>query len=101
VTTGIVVGGILLSTDDLLRVVQLAVGSRPHFVTNSGLKIYVHCTWDVLSRAGFAEEGVKGIVSSANGLVTWHLSIRLDAMLKAVQFPTAVSGLDTGLAHMD
>jgi hypothetical protein len=25
----------------------------------------------------------------------------LDAVLKAVKFPAAVSGLDTGLAHMD
>ena len=101
VTTGVVVGSIFLSTDDLLRMVELTVGSGPHFVTNSGLEIDVNGTGNVLSGTSLAEEGVEGIVSSSDGLVTGHLPIGLDAVLKAVKFPAAVSGLDTGLAHMD
>ena len=100
-TTSVVVGGVLLSTDDLFGMVQLTVGSRPHLVTHGGLEINVHGTRDVLSGASLTEKGVESIVSSSNGLVTWHLTIRLDAVLEAVEFPAAVSGLDTGLAHMD
>lgn len=101
VTTSIVVGSILLSTDNLLRVVQLTVGSRPHLVAHGRLKIDVHGTGDVLSGTRLTEEGVEGIVSSSYGLVTGHLTIGLDAVLEAVKFPAAVTGLDTGLAHMD
>ena len=100
-TTSIVVGGILLSTDDLLRVVQLTVGSRPHLVTDSGLKINVNGTGNVLSGTSLTKEGVEGIISSSDGFVAWHLAIGLDAMLKAVELPAAVTGLDTGLAHVD
>jgi hypothetical protein len=35
----------------------------------------------VLSGAGFTEEGVKRIVTTADGFFGWHLSIRLDAVL--------------------
>lgn len=101
VTTGVVVGSILLSTDDLLRVVQLTVGSRPHLVTHGGLEINVHGTGDVLSCASLAEEGVEGVISSADSFVAGHLAIGLDAVLEAVEFPAAVTGLDTGLAHVN
>ena len=76
---------------------KLRVASDAH----GGLEINVHGTRDVLSGASLTEKGVESIVSSSNGLVTWHLAIRLDAVLEAVEFPAAVSGLDTGLAHMD
>ena len=45
----------------------------------------------------FTEEGVEGVVSSTDGLVGWHLAIRLDAMLQAVQLPASITDLDTGL----
>lgn len=47
--TSIVVGSILLSTNNLLRVVQLTVRSAPYFVAHGGLQIHVHGTGDVLS----------------------------------------------------
>jgi len=40
VSSGIVVGSILLAGDQLLRVEELAVGSGPHFIDHSGLKIH-------------------------------------------------------------
>jgi len=101
VTTGVVVGGILLSGDDLLRVVELPVGSGPDLVTDGRLKVDVDSTGDVLSSTSLGEEGVEGIVSSADSLVGRHLAVRLDSVLEAVKLPAAVSGLDTGLSHMD
>jgi len=99
-STSVVVRGILLSTDDLLGVVKLTVSTCSDLVANSRFQIDVYCAWDVFSIAGFAEEGVEGIISST-GLIGSHLTIGLDAVLKAVQLPAAVTGLDTGLAHMD
>lgn len=55
----------------------------------------------MFSCTSFAEEGVEGIVSSSNGLITWHLAIRLDTMLKTVQFPASITDLDTGLSNVD
>jgi hypothetical protein len=101
VTTGVVVGGILLSGDDLLRVVELTVGSGADLVTHGGLEVDVDGTGDVLSGTSLGEEGVEGVVAATDGLVGGHLAVRLDAVLEAVKLPAAVTGLDTGLAHMD
>ncbi|GAA4642816.1 hypothetical protein GCM10023197_08520 [Gordonia humi] len=55
----------------------------------------------MLASSGFTEEGVEGIISSTNGLVTRHLAIRLDAMLKAVKLPAGIANLDTSLTDVD
>jgi hypothetical protein len=47
------------------------------------------------------KEGVEGVISTSDGLVTWHLTIRLDAVLQAVQLPAGIAHLDSGLADMD
>jgi len=49
VSSGEVVGCVLLSGDELLWVLQLSVGTSPHLVLNSGLKIHEHSSWDVLA----------------------------------------------------
>jgi len=36
----------------------------------------------MLACAGFAEECVERIVATSDSFVTWHLSVRLDAMLQ-------------------
>ena len=100
-TTGEVVGGIFLSGDELLWVEQLSVGSGSDFIDNGWLEIKEDGSWDVLASSSFAEESVEGIVTSSNGLVTGHHTIRLDAVLKAVQLPAGITHLDTGLANMD
>jgi hypothetical protein len=101
VTTGVVVGGILLSGDQLLGVVKLTVGTSADLVTDSGLKIDEHATGNVLASSGLREKGVEGIITTSDGLVGRHLSVRLDAVLEAVKLPASVSGLHTGLTKMD
>ena len=66
----------------------------------SRLKIDKYCTRNVFSCSSFAEESIEGIITTSNGLVTGHLAIRLNAVLKAVQLPACVSNLDTSLAGM-
>ena len=57
--------------------------------------------WNVFSRSCLAEKRVEGIISSANRLVARHLAIRLNSMLQAVQLPTGISNLNSGLANVD
>ena len=97
VTTGIVVGSILLAGDQLLRVIQLAVGTSADFVAHTRLKIDEHAAGNVLAGTGLGEEGVEGIITSTDGLVGRHLTIGLDTVLEAVKLPARVTGLDTGL----
>ena len=47
------------------------------------------------------EERVEGVVSSSDGLVGWHLTVRLDTVLQAVQFPAGIAHLDASLADMN
>jgi len=55
----------------------------------------------VFASTSFAEEGVERVITTSDGLVTWHLTIRLDSVFQTVQFPTGVTDLATGLTNMD
>ena len=55
----------------------------------------------MLAGACLGEEGVEGVVTTTDSLVRGHLTIRLDAMLEAVQLPAGIAHLDTSLANMD
>ena len=56
---------------------------------------------NVLSCSGFTEKGVERIVSASNGLVARHLAIRLNSMLQAIQFPTSIANLHSGLSNVN
>jgi len=101
VTTGEVVGGVFLSGDQLFGVEQLSVGSGSDFVNNGGFQIEENGSGDVLTSSSFTEEGVEGIVSSSDGLVRGHLSVRLDTVFETEEFPTGVTDLDTGLTNVN
>lgn len=55
----------------------------------------------MLPSSGLTEEGVEGVVSSSDGLVAGHLSVRLDPMFQAVKLPAGIANLDTGLTNVD
>jgi len=101
VTTGVVVGRILLPRDELLRVEELAVGAGSDLVNDGRLQIDKDSPRDMLPCPRLAEEGVEGVITHPHGLVRGHLTVRLNPMLQAVQFPTRVSDLDSGLADVD
>ena len=101
VATGEVVGGILLSGDELLGVEELSVGSGSDFIDNGGLEIEENGSGDVLAGTSLREEGVEGIVSATDGLVRRHLTIRLDTVLQAEKLPAGVTDLDTTLTDVD
>uniref|UniRef100_F7ANC9 Uncharacterized protein n=7 Tax=Euteleostomi TaxID=117571 RepID=F7ANC9_HORSE len=60
-----------------------------------GLIVYHEGTIRVL------QGGVEGVISSPNGLVTWHLAIGLDAVFQAVELPAGIADLDTSLPNVD
>ena len=74
-----------------------------HLLTNhSWLQVHKDSPGDMLSRPGLTEEGVEGVIPfNSNGGVRWHLPIRLDPMLQAVELPASIAHLDAGLANMD
>jgi len=101
VTTSVVVRRILLTSDELFRVEELTVSSGADLIDDGWLQIDKDGPRNVLARPSFTEEGVEGVISTSDGFVRGHLAIGLDTMLQAVQLPTGVSDLDTGLSNMD
>ena len=67
---------------------------------NCGFQIYKDSSGDMFSSSCLAEECVERVITSSNGLITRHLTIRLDTVLKAVQLPACIAHLDTGLANV-
>ncbi len=55
----------------------------------------------VFAGASLTEERIERVITASDCLITWHLSIRLYAVLQTVQLPTGIAHLDTGLADMD
>ena len=99
--TGEVVGGVLLAGDELLGVEELAVGARADLVDDGRLQVHHDGAGHVLAGAGLGEEGVEGVVAATDGLVGGHLTVRLDSVLEAEEFPAGVTDLDTGLADVE
>ena len=101
VATGVVVGSIFLSSDQLLGMEKLTVGSHPDLINDSWFQVNEDSPGDMLAAASLSKESVEGIISASKGLVRWHLAIRLDSMLKAVELPAGVTNLATSLANVD
>ena len=100
-SSGEVVSGIFLSGDKLLGVEKLSVGSGSDLIDNGGLKIEEDGSGDVLTGTSLGEEGVESVVTTSDGLIGRHLTVRLDSVLEAVELPAGVTDLDTGLSDVD
>lgn len=57
-----VVGGILLASNESLWVKERPIGATLDILNDSGLKVDVERTWNVLSCASLGEEGRKSAV---------------------------------------
>ena len=101
VTSGEVVGGVLLSGDELLGVEELSVGSGTDLIDDGGLEIEEDGSGDVLAGTSLGEEGVESVVTTTDGLIGGHLTVRLNSVLEAEELPAGVTDLDTGLSDVD
>jgi len=54
----------------------------------------------MLAGASLTEESVERIITTADGLVTGHLAIWLDAMLKAEKLPASIANLHASLTNV-
>ena len=101
VASGEVVGGVLLAGDELLGVEELSVGAGSDLIDNGGLEIEEDAAGNVLASTSLGEEGVESVVATTDGLIGWHLTVRLDTVLEAEELPAGVTNLDTGLTDVD
>jgi hypothetical protein len=72
---------------------KLAVGTSANFINDRWFEINEDRARDVFAGASFREKSVEGIVSTPNGFVRRHLTIRLDAVFEAEQFPASIAYL--------
>jgi len=100
-SSGEVVGSIFFSGDQLFWVEKLSVSSSSNFINDGWFQIQKDGSWNVFSGSGFREESVESIITSTDGLVRWHLSIGLDSVFKAEEFPAGVTDLDTSLSDVN
>lgn len=101
VTTGVVVGGILLTADKKLGVEKLTVGAGSDLVNGRGVKINEQSTGNVLSAAGLGEEGLvrAGVASILNaGIGT---TIGAEAVLEKVAVIFVVVSIQDGVSAPD
>jgi hypothetical protein len=89
----LVVGGVLLSRDELLGVVELAVGAGADLVDDGRLEVNEHGAGHVCFPEPVSENKVLKASSPprADGLVRGHLAVGLNAVLEAVKFPARVT----------
>ena len=90
-----------LSRDDGFGVEQGSVGTIANFVTDGWFQINVDGTRNVLSGRSLAEKGIESVSGDTGGFVTGHHTIGPNAVFQAVQFPAAVTNLDTSLTEVD
>jgi len=101
VTTGEVVGGILLTGDELLGVEELSVGTSTDLIDDGGLEIEEDAAGNVLASTSLGEEGVESVVATTDSLIGGHLTVGLNSVLEAEELPAGVTNLDTGLTDVD
>ena len=80
---------------------ELSVGSSSDLIDNGWLEIEEDSSWDVLTSTSLGEEGVESVITTTDGFIGWHLTIRLDTVLEAEKLPAGVTNLDTGLTDVD
>ena len=91
VTTGVVVGSILLAADQHLRVEELAVATGADLIDGRRVEVDEKRTGDVLATAGLGEEGLeRARVANVRGVGVWA-TIVAEAVLQKVAIGEVVS----------
>lgn len=80
-TTGIVVGSILLSANEKLGVEELAVGTGADLIDGRGVEINKDGPGDVFTTARLGEEGIEGAALGDVGGLGVRAAVRQEAVL--------------------
>lgn len=84
-----------------MRCIQKPYDFNQKFTNNGRFQVHENGSRNVSSGAGFAKKRVERIVATAQTFIRRHLTVRLNAVLQAIQFPTGVAHLYAGLADMN
>jgi hypothetical protein len=82
-SSGEVVSSIFFTRNKLFWMEELSVSTSSNFIDNSWFEIEEYTSWNVFTSTSFTEESVESIITTTNGFVRWHLTIRLDTMFEA------------------
>jgi hypothetical protein len=82
VTSSEVVSSIFFTRNELFWVEELSVSTSSDFIDNSWFEIEEYTSWDVFTSTSFTEESVESIITTTDGFVRWHLSVRLDTVFE-------------------
>ncbi|VFV38031.1 Hypothetical predicted protein, partial [Lynx pardinus] len=74
------------------------VGASAKFISDGGFWIYKHCPGHMFASTHLTEKDARAI-PSPSGLLTWHLTIRLDAIFQVIWLPAGTANLTTSLAN--
>jgi len=77
-----VVSSIFFTRNKLFWVEELSVCTCSDFINNSWFEIKEYTSWDVFTGTSFTEESVESIITTTDGFIRWHLSVRLDSVFK-------------------
>lgn len=83
-TTGVVVGGILLTTDQQLRVEKVAVFASSDLVDRRGVEIDEQRSRNMLAAAGLGEEGLERTGVTNIGSIGVRSTVGTEAVLEKV-----------------
>jgi hypothetical protein len=97
---GVVVCCILFAVHDVLGMEQLMICSCSTFINNSWFEIDEDSPRNMFTCIRLEEEEIERIVTNADGLIRWHLTVGLDATFETVELSTPISDLDTGLSSV-
>jgi hypothetical protein len=77
-----VVSSIFFTRNKLFWVEELSVSTSSDFINNGWFEIKEYTSWDVFTSTSFTEESVESIITTTDGFVRWHLSVRLDTVFE-------------------
>jgi hypothetical protein len=89
VTTSVVVGGILLTTDQLLGVEKVAVFTSSDLIDRRGVKIDEEGSRNILAAAGLGEEGLERAGVTNIGSIGVRSTVGAEAVLEKVAIHNA------------
>merc|ERR1719209_1541874 len=97
--SSVIVRCIFVTTYEQFRMKELTISSRSYFVDNTRLEVDKHRPGYVFSKIRFTEECTKRIIFGL--VVVKHRAIRFESVFQAIQLPTRIANLASGLANMN
>lgn len=101
VTTCEIIGCILLSRNQLIRMKKSLMFWVAEFRDNRWFKVDHNCTRNKFSSWGMNEKCLNAIVVEVGATIVVDLAVWTNFMFKAVQLPACWTQLDTGLANVN